>query len=69
VLALALLRHRRWAYPFGVTTLVLLAAYQLYRFSHTHSPLLPVVSTIDVAIAWLVWREGRMRAAAAIPSS
>jgi uncharacterized membrane protein len=60
-LAAALLRGQRWAYPAAVVALVLFAAYQLYRFGHTHAPLLPVMSAIDGAIAWLVWREGRAR--------
>ena len=61
VLAGGLLADKRWAYPFAVTALVALAAYQLYRYTHTHAMLLPVVSAIDLGIAWLVWREGAMR--------
>lgn len=61
VLAEGLLRNRRWAYPFGIVVLLAFAAYQLYRFTHTHGLALPVLSAIDVAIAWLVWREWRMR--------
>ena len=61
VLAAGLLRNRPWAYPFALCALVAFAAYQLYRFTHTHSPMLPVLSALDLAIAWLVWREGRMR--------
>jgi len=61
VLAAGLLRNKRWAFPFGIVVLLAFAAYQLYRFTHTHSLLLPVLSAVDVAIAWLVWREWRMR--------
>jgi uncharacterized membrane protein len=61
VLAVGLLRERRWAFPFGIVLLLLFAAYQVYRFSHTHAPLLPVLAALDAAIAWLVWREGRVR--------
>jgi uncharacterized membrane protein len=61
VLAGGLLTDRRWAYPFALCALVALAAYQLYRYTHTHSTLLPVLSAIDLGIAWLVWREGKMR--------
>ena len=64
VLAVSLLREYRWAYPTAVAAQLLLAAYELYRFSHTHAPVLPVVATLDIVIAWLVWREGRARAAA-----
>lgn len=61
VLAVGLLRERHWAFPFGIVLLLLFAAYQLYRFSHTHAPLLPVLSVLDAGIAWLVWREWRVR--------
>ena len=61
VLAAGLLTHRRWAFPFALVTLIAFAVYQLYRFTHTHSIALPVLAALDLAIAWLVWREGRMR--------
>lgn len=61
VLAGGLLTNRRWAYPFAIVALLAFAAYQLYRFTHTHAPLLPVTSVLDAGIAWLVWREGLMR--------
>jgi uncharacterized membrane protein len=65
ILAIGLLRGKRWAFPLATAVLVLLAAYQLYRFTHTHSALLPVSAAIDLMVAWLVWREGRARFAAA----
>lgn len=58
VLAGGLLADRRWAYPFALVTLVALAVYQVYRFTHTHAPLLLLLTAIDLGIAWLVWREG-----------
>src|SRR2546423_8045773 len=62
VLAIGLLREKRWAFPAAIAALGLLAAYELYRYGHTHAPLLPVLAALDVAIAWLVWREGKARA-------
>ena len=61
VLAIALLRDHRGAYPLAIVTLGALAAYQVYRFTHTHASMLPVLAAVDIAIAWLVWREGRQR--------
>ena len=61
MLAGGLLADRRWAYPFALGALVALAVYQVYRFTHTHALLLPVSSGIDLVIAWLVWREARVR--------
>jgi uncharacterized membrane protein len=63
LLAGALLRNQRWAYPVAQWVLVMFAVYQLYRFTHTHSMLLPILAALDLAIAWLVWREGRARVA------
>jgi uncharacterized membrane protein len=62
VLTVGLLRQKPWAFPVAVWTLGALAVYQLYRFTHTHSLLLPLLAAIDLAIVWLVWREGRLRA-------
>ena len=60
-LAIGLLRDYRPAYPAAVVALGALASYQLYRFSHTHAVTLPVLSAIDLGIAWLVWREWGLR--------
>ena len=57
VLAGGLLTNKRWAYPLAIVVLLAFAIYQVYRFTHTHSMLLPVLSALDLAIAWLVWRE------------
>ena len=62
VLAVGLLRDYRPAYPLAIATLGALSAYQVYRYTHTHAAILPALAAIDVAIAWLVWREGRQRA-------
>jgi len=61
VLAIGLLRDYRAAYPLAILTLGTLAAYQLYRYTHTHAAMLPALAAIDLAIAWLVWRESRER--------
>ncbi len=60
-LAVGLLRDIRAAYPLAVVTLGALAAYQLYRYAHTHSAVLPALAAIDLVIAWLVWREAGQR--------
>jgi len=61
LLAIGLLRDYRAAYPLAIVTLGALATYQLYRYTHTHAVMLPVLAAVDVGIAWLVWREGRER--------
>ena len=66
--AAGLLTNRRWAYPFAIVVLLAFAAYQMYRYTHTHARMLPPLSALDVAIAWLVWREWRARSSAAQPA-
>ena len=61
LLAIGLLRDYKAAYPAAIVTLGALATYQLYRYTHTHAVVLPVLAALDLAIAWLVWREGRQR--------
>jgi len=62
VLAIGLLREKPWAFPVALWTLGAFVIYQLYRYTHTHSPMLPLLAAIDVVIMWLVWRESRVRA-------
>jgi uncharacterized membrane protein len=55
----ALLLKRRWAYPAAIMAFVLFLAYQLYRYSHTHSPELLVLSVVDAFVIALTWLEYR----------
>jgi uncharacterized membrane protein len=57
VLVTALLLKRRWAYPAAILAFLLFLAYQLYRYSHTHSPELLVLSVVDVLVIVLTWLE------------
>lgn len=64
VLVTALLLKRRWAYPLAILAFLLFLVYQLYRYSHTHSPELLVLSVVDVFVIVLTWLEyKRLRAA------
>jgi len=58
-LVAALWRGKLWAYPLAIGVFSVFDAYQLYRFTHTHSLMLIVLTTIDVAIILLTWREYR----------
>ena len=53
VLVWALLRRYLWAYPIGIAAFSLFLVYQLYRYSHTHSTWLLVLSLLDVAVVVL----------------
>lgn len=56
-LVAALLAGRYWAYPAAIIAFFLFLLYQLYRYSHTYSPELLVLSIIDVAVIALTWLE------------
>jgi uncharacterized membrane protein len=61
-LVLLLWRRKLWAYPLTIVSLVLFIAYQLYRFTFTHSAWLMALTVLDAALIYLTWREyGRMK--------
>ena len=49
--------QKLWVYPLAEVILVLFAAYQLYRFSHTLSILLLLLTLVDMFIIFLIWIE------------
>ena len=58
-LAYNLYRNRLWAYPTMIGFISIFFVYQIYRLMHTHSPLLLLVSIIDIAFIVLTWHEWR----------
>jgi uncharacterized membrane protein len=56
-LVAALLLKRHWAYPAAIVAFSLFLVYQLYRYTHTHSPGLLVLSIVDVVVIILTWLE------------
>jgi len=58
-LVAGLLRQKLWAYPAALWFLGIFILYQLYRFSHTHSLGLLVLSAFDLFVASLVGLEYR----------
>jgi len=59
-LVAGLLRGKLWAYPASLVVLGLFIAYQAYRYSHTHSIGLLVLSLFDILVMVLVWHEYRL---------
>ena len=57
LLVISVLRKKFWAYPAYMTALLLFGVYQVYRFTHTHSLILLVVTFFDAVMIWLIWRE------------
>lgn len=65
-LVAGLLREKLWAYPTSLAALAAFIAYQLYRYSYTHSAGLIALTVFDLVIIMLVWHEWRiLRALAA----
>ena len=58
-LVAALLLRRRWAYPAAIVAFSVFLAYQLYRYTHTHSPALLALSVMDILVIILTWLEYR----------
>jgi len=54
-----LLLRQRWAYPAAMVTFGLFLGYQLYRYSHTGSPEMLVLSAFDTAVIALTYLEYR----------
>lgn len=48
-----------WAYPATIFVFGIFSAYQVYRFTHTHSLALILLTVFDVLIIWLTWQEYR----------
>jgi uncharacterized membrane protein len=56
-LVAALLRRRLWAYPTAIGIFGLFAAYQVYRYTFTHSLYLILLTILDAVVIWLTWLE------------
>ena len=61
ILVASLLKRRFWAYPLSIGLLAVFIAYQCYRYTHTHSILLVLLTVFDLAVIFLIWREYQTR--------
>lgn len=59
-LVIGLLRNKLWAYPMSIAVLILFVTYQMYRYMHTHSIFLVLLSIFDVILIGLVAHEYRL---------
>jgi uncharacterized membrane protein len=59
VFVVGLWMNARWAYPLTIFISCTLSVYQLYRFSHTHSIALLLLTSFDAVIIYLTWMEWR----------
>lgn len=58
-LVVALLMKLRWAYPLAIVAFIVFVIYQFYRYSHTRSVGLLVLSVVDVGVIVITWLEYR----------
>jgi uncharacterized membrane protein len=60
-LVTGLLRGKMWAYPTALAFLGAFVFYQSYRFVHTHSIGLLILTAFDLVVVSLIWLEYRRR--------
>ncbi|UVA81894.1 DUF2127 domain-containing protein [Pandoraea commovens] len=58
-LIVGLLRERLWYFPVSMVAFALFIAYQLYRYTYTHSIWLLLLSALDLGVIVLTWHEYR----------
>lgn len=56
-LVVGLLREKLWAYPSAMVVFTLFILYQLYRYAHTHSLSLIILTVLDLVVIILTWHE------------
>lgn len=61
VLVAALWLDSLWAYPLTIVVFSIFSGYQIFRFTHTHSAALILITVFDVFIILLTWREYRLQ--------
>ena len=60
-LVIGLLRNRLWAYPLSLWFLGVFIVYQCYRYTHTNSMWLALLTAFDLVVVFLIWREYQWR--------
>jgi uncharacterized membrane protein len=58
-LVVGLLRERLWYFPVSIAIFGLFILYQGYRYMHTHSVWLLLVTVLDIVVIALTWHEYR----------
>ncbi|MCW3663683.1 DUF2127 domain-containing protein [Burkholderia cenocepacia] len=58
-LIIGLLRERLWYFPVSIIVFGLFIAYQIYRYTFTHSVSLLLITALDIVIIALTWHEYR----------
>lgn len=62
-LVLCLWMNRLWAYPLTIGVFAAFSVYQTYRYMHTHSVWLLVLTIFDIVLIYLTWQEYKQQRA------
>jgi uncharacterized membrane protein len=57
VLVICLWMNKLWAYPLTIAVFAAFVIYQIYRFTHTHSVALVILTLFDLLLIFLTWKE------------
>jgi uncharacterized membrane protein len=57
IIVAALWMDQLWAYPLGIAVFSAFGVYQVYRWTHTHSFFLVLLTIFDVLVIYLTWAE------------
>lgn len=57
VLVLGLWMNKLWAYPLTIAVFAAFCGYQVYRYTHTHSVWMLVLTILDLALIYLTWEQ------------
>ncbi len=57
LIVIGLLKNKLWAYPTGIIVFTAFGIYQIYRYAHTHSLGMLVLTILDVFVILLTWHE------------
>jgi uncharacterized membrane protein len=61
LLVVALWMNKLWAYPLTVGVFSAFMVYQIYRYMHTRSVFLLVLTIFDALVVYLTWQEYRVQ--------
>jgi len=57
IIVVALWLDQLWAYPLGIFVFSAFGVYQIYRWTHTHSLFLALLTVFDAVVIYLTWSE------------
>jgi uncharacterized membrane protein len=53
--------NKLWAYPLTIAVFAAFSVYQMYRYKHTHSIWLIVLTVFDLVLIYLTWAEYKVQ--------